>query len=81
MLVVIMSIDEMSFRQRLVSYASGEIRVVAHSFRKCSTCAAGRRQVIYAHISMTGGLADVMEIALRSSLSELHLCVILAMVR
>ena len=38
-------------------------------------------QVIYAHISVTRGLADVMEIALRSSLSELHLCVILAMVR
>ena len=33
-----------------------------------------RRQVVYAHISMTRGLADVMEIALRSSLSELHVC-------
>ena len=42
-----------------------------------------RRQVIYAHISVTRGLVDVMETALRSSLSELHLCVILliAMVR
>ena len=40
-----------------------------------------RRQVVYAHISVTRGLADVMETALRSSLSELHLCVILAMVR
>ena len=40
-----------------------------------------RRQVVYAHVSVTRGLADVMEIALRSSLSELHLCVILAMVR
>ena len=40
-----------------------------------------RRQVVYAHISMTRGLADVMEIVLRSSLSELHLCVILAVVR
>ena len=40
-----------------------------------------RRKVIYAHISMTRGLADVVKIALRSSLSELHLCVILAMVR
>ena len=41
-----------------------------------------RRQVIYAHISVTRGLADVMEIALRSSLSELqYLYVILAMVR
>ena len=34
-----------------------------------------RRQVIYAHISMTRGLVDVMEIALTSSLSELHFCV------
>ena len=41
-----------------------------------------RRQVIYAHISMTRGLADVTEIALRLSLLELHyLYVILAMVR
>ena len=41
-----------------------------------------RRQVIcYAHIYVTRGLADVMETALRLSLSELHLCVILAMVR
>ena len=35
-----------------------------------------RRQVIYyAHIYVTIGLADVMEIVLRSSLSELHFCV------
>ena len=81
MSIVIMSVGEMSFRQRLVSYASGEIRV-AHSFLKRSTC-AGRWQVIYAHISVTRGLAGVTEIALRSSLLELHyfLYVILAMVR
>ena len=43
-----------------------------------------RQQVIYyAYISVTRGLADVMETALRLSFSELHLCVILslAMVR
>ena len=35
-----------------------------------------RRQVIYyAHIYVTRGLVDVMEIVLRSSLSELHFCV------
>ena len=59
-----------------MSYASGEARGVAHSFR--------RRQVIYdAHISVTRGLADATEIALRSSLLELNyfLYVILAMVR
>ena len=38
-----------------------------------------RRQVVYVHISMTRGLADVMETALRLSLSELYLCVILSL--
>ena len=53
-------ICDTSLRQVVVSIDTGDIRVV-HKVQWL-------RQVICVHISATGGVLDVMEIALRSSL-------------
>ena len=57
-----MVISDISLRQVVVSCDSGDVTTrVAHNLQWL-------RQVTFVHISATGGVADVMEIALRSSL-------------